>query len=163
MSSTELWVATSTVIFIILAWKPLARAIIPGLDHRRQRITHELDEAQRLRAEAEALLAEIRTRHETASIEAEGIVAFARDEAQRLRLHAEEDMKRHIARRERQATDRIAQAEATAIARIKARAVDLALAASSHLLTEKLAEDAGERLIDEAIAALPGKVSAAGG
>ncbi|MBP0649886.1 hypothetical protein J8J40_22840, partial [Mycobacterium tuberculosis] len=55
-----------------------------GLDDRAARIAAELAEAERLRQEAEALLAEYRRRADEAEAEAERIVADAKREAERL-------------------------------------------------------------------------------
>ncbi len=162
MSSAELWVVVSTVLFAILVYKPIARALGVGLEGRRARIANDLDEAARLRAEAEELLNTAKQRHASAASEAAGIVEFAQAEAQRIRQKAEEELQLHIHRRERQATDRIAQAEAAAVGQIKARAVDIALAASATLLSEKLSGGEGDRLVDSAITSLPGKLSARG-
>jgi F-type H+-transporting ATPase subunit b len=160
MSPAELWIVVSTVIFLVLVFRPARKAVNSGLDARRDEIVRELDEAHRLRAEAETLLADAKERHRTAAQDAAGIAAFAREEAERQRAAAEAELKTQIARREKQASDRIAQAEAAAVAEIKTRAVDLALTASRTMLARKLSGDAGDRLIDETIAALPGKLTA---
>jgi F-type H+-transporting ATPase subunit b len=162
MSSAELWVVVSTVIFAALVFRPIARALGGGLEGRRAKIAYDLDEAARLRAEAEQLLNAAKQRHDSAASEAAGILEFAHAEAQRVRLKAEEELRLHINRRERQATDRIAQAEAAAIGQIRARAVDIALAASASLLSEKLSGGEGDRLVDAAISSLPGRLSARG-
>ena len=159
MSAAELWIVASTVIFIALAWKPAGKALGSGLNSRRDRIVHDLEEAARLRAEAEALLADAKLRHQSAARDAADIVAFAQAETARLRERAEADMKQSIARRERQASDRIAQAEKTAIAEIRGRAVDLAMGATAQLIAEKLTGEAGNRLLDEVVSTLPAKLA----
>ena len=160
MSSAELWIVASTVIFLVLVMKPAKKALTGGLDARRDAIVRELDEARTLRQEAEALLADARARHESATKDAEGIVAFAREETTRMQVQAERDLKDHVARREKQALDRIAQAESTALAEVRSTAVDMALAASRGILQEKLSGGAGNSLVDEVIASLPAKLTA---
>jgi F-type H+-transporting ATPase subunit b len=161
MSSAELWIIASTVIFIALVFRPGKKAITGGLDARRLSIINELDEAHRLRAEAEALLADAKLRHQSAAKDAGEIVAFAREEAARMQLQAAADLKDHVARREKQALDRIAQAEASALADVRNHAVDMAMAASGDLLTQKLSGSDGDRLLDDVIASLPSKFAGA--
>ena len=159
MSSDEIWIVISTVIFLCLVFKPIKRALTGGLDARRDGIVRELDEAHKLRQEAEALLAQAKARHDSAATDAAEIVAFAREEADRLRAAADAELKEHVARREKQTLDRIGQAEATALSEIRAIAVDLALAASRDLLGGKLAANEGGTLIDQTIAAIPAAIA----
>jgi F-type H+-transporting ATPase subunit b len=159
MSAAELWIVVATIIFIALIFRPSKRAAGAALSSRRNRIVHDLEEAARLRREAETLLAEAKAQHARAASDAAGIIAFAQAEASRLRQRAESDMRQSIARRERQANDRIAQAEANAIAEIRTHAIDLALGASVELFADKLSGDAGDRLLDEVIASLPAKMA----
>ncbi len=159
MSSAELWVIAATIIFAALIWRPAKKALGSGLETRRNQIMHDLNEANRLRAEAEALLADARQRQESATRNAADIVAFAKAEVARMHVRAEGDMKQSIARRERQATDRIAQAETSALTEIRSRAVDLALETSAQLLSEKLPGDKGNQILDDVIATLPAKLA----
>ena len=160
MSASEVWIIVSTVIFACILWRPASKAIASGLDSRRARIVQTLDEAQKLRQEAEALLEETRRRHGSAGKEAADMIVSAQEEATRLRQNAEDELRKHIDRREKQATDRIAQAEAVALADIRNHAVDLALAASRGVLAERLKGDAGNALADQVIASIPSRLSA---
>src|SRR3954466_8846806 len=106
------WVLISLVILIALIWKPAARSITSALDARAVRIRNELDEARKLRDEAEQLLADYRRREREAAAEVEAIVTQARQEAERLAAQAARDLDQSLARRQRLAEERIAQAEA---------------------------------------------------
>lgn len=162
ISSAELWIVASTVIFIAVVWKPAGRAIAGALDSRRDTIVRELEEARRLRAEAEALLKEATEKHKNAARDATAIVDFARQESERLRMEGETALKNSLARRERQALDRIAQAEAGAVSEVKSRAIDLALSAAATLLTEKLSGADGDAVIDRALEDMPGELRSVG-
>lgn len=155
----EFWVAVSFVAFFVVVWKPLRGAIIGGLDARAQRIRSELDEAQRLREEAQTLLADFLRKQRDAVAEAEAIIARARGEAERLRREASARLENELARREQQALQRIAQAEQAAANEVRAAAVDVALAATRQLLGTKLDAAAQTRLVDEALRELPGKLN----
>ncbi len=150
--SPETWVAVAFVLFVALAGRAIWRAVAKMLDARAARIGAELDEAQRLREEAEALLAEYQRKQRDAKNEAESIVAQARDEAVRLRREAEENIRQTLERRERLALESIAQAEEKARAEVRNEAVDVAVAAARRILAETIDEKSGRALTDRAIA-----------
>jgi len=149
------WVLISLAILIAFIWKPAARSITSALDERAVRIRNELDEARKLRDEAEQLLADYRRREREAAAEAEAIVTHARQEAERLAAQAAHDLEQSLARRQRLAEERIAQAEARAAAEIRAAAVDTAIAAAREVIASEIDQHRGGALIDSAIAALP--------
>ncbi|HSK41702.1 MAG TPA: F0F1 ATP synthase subunit B [Arenibaculum sp.] len=151
----EFWVAVAFVIFVVIAFKPARRAILAMLDDRTERIRTELDEAQRLREEAQTLLAGYQRRQRDALKEAEDIIAHAREEAERLRNRSIEDLDNALARREAQAMDKIAQAEASAVQDVRNLTVDLAIAASGRIIAERLDAGQSAKLVDQAIGDLP--------
>ena len=159
LARPDLWVAVAFVAFFVVVWKPLRGALIGGLDARADRIRKELEEAQRLREEAQSMLAEFQRKQRDAIQEADAIVARAKSEAERLQREAKARLEADLKRREEQALQRIAQAEQAATHEVRAAAVDVALTATRRLLEQKLDEAAQARLIDEAIRELPGKLN----
>ncbi|HEX2151772.1 MAG TPA: F0F1 ATP synthase subunit B [Stellaceae bacterium] len=149
------WVLVSFLIFIGLAWKPAMRSITSSLDNRTARIRGELEEARRLRDEAEQLLGEYRRQEREGASQAQSIIAHAREEAERIAAQAARDLDLLLARRQRLAEERIAQAEARATAEVRAAAVDTAIAAAREVIASQIDERRGAALIDSAIAALP--------
>jgi len=158
LADPEVWVAVAFVIFIVIAAKPIARAITKGLDARAAKIKAQLDEARALREEAERLLAENQRKQREALKEAEGILARAREEAERLRREAATNLEAAFARREKMAMDKIAQAEAQAVADVRNQAVDIAMAAATKLLKANIDSRKGDELVDAAIADLDRKL-----
>ena len=161
ISSEELWIIASTVLFIALLWRPAAKVLGTTLNRRGETIAHELAEAQKLREEAAALLADAQARHANALKDAADILAGARAEADRLHSAGETELKTQLARREQQALARIAQAEAAAVSDVRNQAVELALAATQDVLGRRLATNEGDRLVETLAADLPQKFSAA--
>ena len=155
MNTPEFWVLLAFVIFVALLWKKIAGAFVGVLDARTDKIRQELDEAQRLREEAQSLLASYQRRQRDAQKEAEEIIAHAREEAERLRRQAAADLEASLKRRETQAIDRIAQAEAAAMQEVRTLTVDLAIAASRKLLSENLPQSQQDALVAQAVAELP--------
>jgi F-type H+-transporting ATPase subunit b len=147
----EFFVLVAFVLLVVIAWKPAKKGILGALDTRIARIRAELDEAARLRMEAEAMAKDAAAKYDAAVRDAAAIVAAAKDEAHRLRAKAEKDLSDQIARRETQATDRITQAESQAVAEVRGRAVDVAVAAARDLARDALQGPAASRVIDKTI------------
>ncbi len=154
----EIWITVAFVAFLGVAAKPIFRAVVKGLDNRTERIRSDLAEAERLRREAEALLAEYQAKQRAAAEEAAGILARAREEAEVLKQEAAANLAALLKRRERMALDKIAQAEAEAKAEVRSRAVDLAVAAATLVLEKQAAGSLSARLIDQAIGELEQKL-----
>ncbi len=155
MREAEFWVLIAFLIAIaFLVYK--TRTIVTGaLDQRAAKIKAELDEAQRLREEAQAKLAEYQRKQRDALKEAEAIVAQAKVEAERAAAQGARDLEAAIERRKRLAVEKIALTEAKAVAEVRNMAVDLAIAALRHALAQDLDAPRRGALIDDAIAALP--------
>lgn len=151
----EVWLAVAFAVFVGLLARPLGRKIAAALDGRSAAIAKELDEAVRLREEAQALLASYQRKSRDAIREAEEILAHAEAEAKRIQEHAAADLEASLKRREQLAMDKIAQAEARAVEDVRNAAVDVALAATRELIEKSLDEDKSRALIEDAIRDLP--------
>jgi F-type H+-transporting ATPase subunit b len=151
----EFWVLIAAVIFVAAVWKPVSRNVTGALDARAARIRTELDEARRLREEAEQLVAEYRAKEREAAAEAEAIVRHARDEAERIAAQSARDLEQALERRQRMAEERIAQAEAKALDEIRGVAIDVAISAAREVIVAELDARRGAALLDAAIVTLP--------
>ncbi|NNE83239.1 MAG: F0F1 ATP synthase subunit B [Alphaproteobacteria bacterium] len=158
-SNAELWVLVSFILFFVVLFKPIRSTLTSKLDGRSEAIKSELDEAQRLREEAQHTLAEYQRKQRDALKEAEGIIAEARAEAERMEKAAAVRTDDLLRRREQQALDMIAAAEAQALADVRGLAADVAIEATQQLLTSAAAGDGGDALVDQAIQDLPSKLN----
>ena len=148
------WALVALLILVAgLLWMKLPGKVVALLDARAERVRKELDEARRLREEAQAVLAEYQRKRREAEAEAEQILAVAKAEADRMTAEAKEALAEMVARRTAAAEAKIAQAEGQAVAEVKARAADVAIAAARLLLQEKVKGEVAGRLIDDGIAA----------
>jgi F-type H+-transporting ATPase subunit b len=148
----EFWVAVAFVIFVgVLAYFGVHGSMVKFIDQRRDRIKAELDEALRLKEEAQALLAEYQRKQREAEQEAAGILAGATDEAERMMTEAKGKMEEFIARRSKMAEAKIAQAEAQALADVRAAAAEAAVAAAEKILARTVKGDVADRLIGKGI------------
>ncbi len=151
----EFFVLFAFVIFIgLLAYLGVHGKVNAALDKRGERIKAELDEASKLRAEAEAVLASFQRRTAEAEAEAAAVVAQAHAEAERLAKEAGERIVEFIRRRTKQAEDKIASAEAQAAADVRAAAADAATKVAATVLAGKAKGSFGDQLITKGISEL---------
>lgn len=145
------WATVALVVFIgLIVYLKVPALIGKALDGRIKQIEDELAEAERLRAEAKALLEDYQRRREDAEKEAESIVAAARDEAFRMTEEAGAALDTLIARRTKAVEEKIAQAESAAVAEVRARSADLAIEAARVLLQKQMTKSA-DALVEKSI------------
>ena len=157
----KFWVAVSFILFALLAGRTAWATVTRMLDGRTARIRSELDEATRLRAEAEKMMAQARADREAAAGEAQAMIARAQAEAQRLSQAAAAEAEASAKRRERMAMDRIAAAEAGAVNEVRAAAAAIAAAAARDVIAQHHTQEADAKLVDAAIKGIPGALRAA--
>ena len=156
----EFWVALGFFLFIgVLAYFGVPQKMLAALDSRGERIKAELDDARRLRDEAEALLAEYKRKRQAAEVEAEAIIAGAREEAERVAAEAKARMEEFVARRSKVAEAKIAQAETQAVAEVRAAAAEAAVAAAEKILTQSAKGEVADRLLADGIRDVKAKLN----
>jgi F-type H+-transporting ATPase subunit b len=159
LQEAEVWVAIGLVILIAaLVWAKVPAMALKALDARGLHIQAELDEAMRLREEAEALLASIKTQREHSEQVAAEMIANAQADAERMRVEAGAKLEETIKRRQLIAERKIATAEAQATADVKAAAADLAAQMAENILVARAAGLKSDPLVDSAVAQLAGKL-----
>jgi len=158
LQNPELWVVVGFLIFLGYVGPKVWKMLVTGLDQRSIRIKGQLDEAQKLRDEAQALLNEYQRRQKEAAQEAAGILAAAKDLAEHHTKDAMAALEQSMARREKLALEKIAQAEAHATAEVRREAVEVATAATRKLLAQALTDDRATALVDQSIKELDRKL-----
>ena len=152
-------VALALVIFLALVWWKGRDAILGMLDKRSDEIRNQLDEARRLREEAEAMYADIAKKQQEAAETAANMIAEAKAQASRIERESEAALENTVARRREQAMEKIAQAEAEAVREVRSKAVDIAMEATRKVLAEDMAGASGQAAIDAAIEELPRRLN----
>lgn len=156
----EFWVAVAFVVLMAIFWKlGVHRTALKALDDRGNRIKSELDEARRLRDEAQTLLADAERRRREAEREAEEIIAGARDDAERVAAEARVKAEDFLTRRTHMAETKIAQAEQQAVADVRAAAADAAAAAAEKILGDSVKGKIADDLIAQGIGELKSKLN----
>ena len=156
----ETWVAIAFVILMgVFAWLGVHRTMFTALDHRAERIKAELDDARRLKDEAAKVLADYKARRASAEREADDIIANARTEAERIAADARAKMEDFVARRTKTAENKIALAEAQAVADVRAAAAEAAVTAATTILSQSVKGQVADDLLAKGIAEVRQKLN----
>jgi F-type H+-transporting ATPase subunit b len=148
----ETWVAIAFIILMgVFAYFGIHRTVLTTLDHRRDRIKAELDDARRLKDEAAKLLEQYKARRASAEREAEEIVAGAKADAERIASEAKTKLEDFVTRRTKTAESKIALAEAQALADVRAAAAEAAVAAASTILSQSVKGEVADDLLAKGI------------
>jgi F-type H+-transporting ATPase subunit b len=160
MFEAEFWVAVATILFVlVLGYMGVHTRLLEALDARRARIQAELDEARRLKDEAAKLVAHYQGKRQDAEAEADALIAGARAEAERYAAEAHAKMDEFVARRTKMAETKIAQAEAQALADVRAAAAEAAVSAAADVLRESAKGKVADDLITRGIADVKAKLN----
>jgi F-type H+-transporting ATPase subunit b len=153
-------VALSFVIFLVLMWKyDVHGMLLRMLDARADRIRQELDDAKRLREEAQGLLASYERRQKEVEDTAAAIIARAKDEATAAAEQAKKDLAASIERRLKAAGDQIAAAESAAMREVKDRAVTVAVAAARDVIAKSMTAKAASARVDASISEVAARLN----
>ena len=158
MESPSFWVAISFGLFIIVFARPVWKFVTIALDKRIKEIKDSIDEATKLREEAQDLLASNKRKVVAVEKEVDDIVNKAREEAENIKSKLGTELETSLKNRQKIANDRISQAESEAIESIKQMNVELAIKATEGLLQKRINSKENVTMIDEAIEELPNKL-----
>lgn len=154
------WVVISFFLFFIVFGKKIWGALAGMLDARGASVRAEIDEAARLKSEAEAMLKDAEATRAKAQADAKALIEGAAAEAARLSEAARVESETSAKRREQMAVDRIAAAQKQAVDDVRTAAAELATIAARQVIAEGLGPDTHNALIDHAIAQLPSALAA---
>jgi F-type H+-transporting ATPase subunit b len=158
--AAEFWVLLSFLAFFAIFFYLKVPAQLTGaLDARAETIKKELDDARQLREEAQALLADYQKKTKEAEEEAKSIIDHARREAEALAAETEKQLAESVARRSKMAEDKIARAEAQALAEVRGSAVEAALKAAEQILAGKVTGAKSDELIRQSLADIKAKLN----
>lgn len=153
------WATISLFIFLgVMVYVGVPKMIAKMLDDKIAKIGDDLDEAKRLREEAQALLAEYERKRKDAESEAADIITAAEEEAVRIADEAKTALEELIVRRTKSVEEKIAQAEAQAIGEVRARSADVAIEAARAILTDQM-DTKGNTLVSQAIKDVAAKLN----
>jgi len=161
LADPAFWVMIAFFAFVgLILYYKVPATIGKALDARADAIRRELDEARRLRDEAQSLLADYKRKSLEAENEAKEILEQAKREAEALTAQTRKALQESVERRTKSAEEKIARAEAQALAEVRSSAVDSAIAAAEKILKAKAAETStAAGLVAQGIKDLAGKLN----
>lgn len=144
----EEYVLFGFILFVLLLlYLGVHTKIAGALDARIDKVKTELAEAEKLRAEAAAVLDDYKRKAKQAEADAVAIVEQAKAEAVAIAQENEQRIAEFVARRTKQAEQKIALAETQATADVKAAAAEAATRAAEHILRQNVqGQSAGDML-----------------
>ena len=152
LRNTDLVVLIGFVIFVgVLVYFKVPEIITGLLDKRANTIREQLDEARRLREEAQELRSSFERKKTEVKDQADRIVAKAKADAELAAEQARAELEVSIARRIKAAEDQIASAEQAALRAVHNRAVAVAVAAAGDVIAGRIDKAQSDKLVDEAI------------
>ena len=151
LHDSSIWLLVSFLIFAGIVFKFGKGALLSMLDARIESIREEIKTAENLRVEAQEMLAQYQRKHKDAVKDAEDILAKSKQQADEIKKKAEKDLDDTIARREKQLQERLERMKQNAKDEILEYASNLAIAATSEIIADKLDKKANEKLVDQAI------------
>ncbi len=160
LQDPSFWVAISFFGFIgLLMYYKVPQKAGEALDKRADKIREELEEARKLREEAQAILADYQRKQKEAEESAKEIIALAKQEAEAYATETRKALAESLERRTRIAEDKIGRAEAQAMDEVRAAAVDVAIAAADKLISDNLTDSTSGQMIDKTIKELQSKLN----
>ena len=159
LQDAEFWTGLALLVFVaLMVVLGVHKAAARALDSKAAKIQGELDEARKLREEAQSLLASLKTQREQTERRAAEMLANAEAEAKRLEVEAKAKLEEQIKRRQELAERRISNAEAQAAAEVKAAAADLAAQMAEGVLADRIKGAKSDPMIDAAVGQLAAKL-----
>ena len=154
------WAFMALLVFLgIVLYLKVPAMVTKNLDDRATNIRNELDEARKMREEAQAILAQYQRKRKEAESEAEDIIKAARKEADALSEQARIKTEEFVARRTTMAENKIAQAEAQALSDVKSAAVEMAVAAAESIVAGKMTGASADQMIESSIAEVKARLN----
>ena len=146
------WAMIALFVFLgIVIYLKVPGMLGKNLDGRAEKIRSELDEARKMREEAQTILAEYQRKRKEAESEAEEIITAARHEAEIMSADLRKKTKEFINRRTIMAENKIAQAQTQALLDVKSAAVEIAISAAQDIIAGKVTGASADKIIKSSI------------
>ena len=146
------WTIVTFVVLLGILWKFAWNPILGALEAREQAIQRTIDDAERLQAEAEAVLEEHRAKLAEARSEGNRILEEARQAGERMKSEIMEKARAEADKVIERAHRQLELETEKALQDVRSRAADLALLAAERVLERSLTDDDHRRLAREAVA-----------
>lgn len=159
LTSTLFWFIVAFALFFILVGKKIVGSITAGLDAYREKVKAEVNEAQGFKEKAQSILSETQKKHRQLLLEADDILAQAKEEASIIKKKAETEAQNMLVKIEKSMTDKVTQLENKTKTELKEMTMEIALKAAQQVFEKKLTKRDHKKMIDESISLLANKMN----
>lgn len=153
------WVGLSFILFVAAIYKPVSKFVLNALDGRTRRIQAELDEALRLKEEAQSLLSTYERNQKEMSAQASEIISHAEKEAARITEESKQALEDSLNKRVELSMQKIAAYEANVMQEIRNNAIDIAISTVRSIVAENMHGEVAEKLVSQAVADMDKKLN----
>lgn len=145
------WLAVTFIALYLLMSRVALPRVRDVLEERERRITDDLEKAQRLKDEAEAVLAEYEKALADARASAQALFAKAAEQANAEAAKRQQEMSQKLAKQLETAESRVQAAKAEALDNIRQVATDVARDAAARLIGSDVGEDDAAKAVSAAM------------
>ena len=153
-SDPQFWVFVAFVIFIIAVFKPVRTMFTSGLEHRINVIKNTIDQAEKIKNEAQQTLSEIKKRQNDVKLEVQTIQNNAREKITLIKKQSNQKLNEQIKKRNALAKIKIEQMTRDANMKVQQYIVQNAIQATIEIINNKLVQLEKQKLINQSIAEL---------
>ncbi|MBF0370762.1 MAG: F0F1 ATP synthase subunit B [Magnetococcales bacterium] len=150
-SSQFFWTVASFIVLVVLLKKYVIPAINDILDARGKQIGDDMDNAEKLRKEADKVLAEYQEKLSMAGETAAKTIEAARMDAARFREDAHNKLEAELGKKKEAALAEIEQTKQKAMADVKNTAVDVAMLATEKLISKAVTKTDANKMVQAAL------------
>jgi F-type H+-transporting ATPase subunit b len=145
------WVAVATILFFVAAFRPAKKALLGMIDARTAEITRTLEQASKLKDEAQILLENIQRKNSKSQQEADAIINQAKQEAEAIITEANQKLAQDIENRKKMALQKIASLQEVATTEIKTHITNLTIEVSRKLLVDNIDGNVSKNIVSNSI------------
>ena len=146
------WVFIAFIIFISIAiYLKVPNMVTKLLDEQISKIKNDLDDARKLKEDANSLLAEYERKIEFANKEAENIINQAKNNAKSYEENSNKKVEEFISRSEKQSIEKIQQAQKSAIKKINEEIVNKSVEVAEKIISKNMNDQNNNKLFESSI------------
>ena len=146
------WVFIAFIIFIsITIYLKVPNMVTKLLDEQINKIRNDLDDARKLKEDANSLLAEYERKIESANKEAENIINQAKKNSKIYEENSNKKIEEIISRSEKQSIEKIQQAQKSAINKINEEIINKSVEAAEKIISRNMNDQNNNKLFESSV------------
>ena len=146
------WVFIAFIIFIsITIYLKVPNMVTKLLDEQINKIRNDLDDARKLKEDANSLLAEYERKIESANKEAENIINQAKKNSKVYEENSNKKIEEFISRSEKQSIEKIQQAQKSAINKINEEIINKSVEAAEKIISRNMNDQNNNKLFESSV------------